>query len=427
MFDRRRQFDAGQPPSPPPPIATIPNSHSPSPSVVSVDRSSNSTPHIRRSPPNALPMYSYYDRYRQEHPPINQHHHTGYLYAPPPFDPRYDHHSHPHYQHHLPPPDASGHHYSPSGLPTHYIPGPMPHPPPPPPPQATQPHPSSAGYGHHYPMPGQPPVAIVHTSDANTKLTDGIRRRCFNCCTTDTSTWRRSNLSPGKVVSLISYQRILFILKYRFLCFQLCNKCGLFERTHSRPRPEQFPHKRGALAASSLRGRTPPAGPASVTQLPPLAAATAGGPYQYHHGSLTPLNAPTTDYASHMHQHQHPHPNTLPGLQSWHGNTSVGSASSAASATNGQTSNVGSNGTAEPPLLSRRNLDSPRISSSSSSGGGLGGRPPFDDRLSSNAADPHARSRPPSPPLSLSRSSTANPHHQQLDSHTPPPSRDPQA
>ncbi|KAJ7772330.1 hypothetical protein B0H16DRAFT_1513120 [Mycena metata] len=49
----------------------------------------------------------------------------------------------------------------------------------------------------------------------------------------DTSTWRRSNLNPGKV---------------------LCNKRGLFERSHSRPRPELFPqHKRGPLAATTLR------------------------------------------------------------------------------------------------------------------------------------------------------------------------------
>ncbi|KAJ7779810.1 hypothetical protein B0H16DRAFT_1300082 [Mycena metata] len=75
-------------------------------------------------------------------------------------------------------------------------------------------------------------IAVMHTDDAATKLSDRVRRRCFNCCTTETSTWRRSNLSPGKV---------------------LCNKCGLFERTHSRPRPEQFPHKRGPLASSTLR------------------------------------------------------------------------------------------------------------------------------------------------------------------------------
>ncbi|KAJ7474994.1 hypothetical protein FB451DRAFT_1558187 [Mycena latifolia] len=37
---------------------------------------------------------------------------------------------------------------------------------------------------------------VVHTDDAATKLSDRVRRRCFNCCTAETSTWRRSNLSP---------------------------------------------------------------------------------------------------------------------------------------------------------------------------------------------------------------------------------------
>ncbi|KAJ7079522.1 hypothetical protein C8R44DRAFT_91192 [Mycena epipterygia] len=73
---------------------------------------------------------------------------------------------------------------------------------------------------------------------AATKLAARVPRRCFNCCTTDTSTWRRSNLSPGKV---------------------LCNKCGLFECTHSCPRHEQFPHKRGPLASSTFRSGSPPA------------------------------------------------------------------------------------------------------------------------------------------------------------------------
>ncbi|KAJ7902226.1 hypothetical protein B0H13DRAFT_2027132, partial [Mycena leptocephala] len=44
-------------------------------------------------------------------------------------------------------------------------------------------------------------IQVVYTDDAATKLSDRVRRRCFNCCTTDTSTWRRSNLSPGKLVS----------------------------------------------------------------------------------------------------------------------------------------------------------------------------------------------------------------------------------
>lgn len=41
---------------------------------------------------------------------------------------------------------------------------------------------------------------IMFTDDASTKLSDRVRRKCFNCSTTDTSTWRRSSLNPGKVV-----------------------------------------------------------------------------------------------------------------------------------------------------------------------------------------------------------------------------------
>ncbi|KAH8835996.1 hypothetical protein DL96DRAFT_1455338, partial [Flagelloscypha sp. PMI_526] len=47
-------------------------------------------------------------------------------------------------------------------------------------------------------------------------LSAAIRRRCYNCHETQTATWRRSTVYPGKV---------------------LCNKCGLFERTHHKPRP----------------------------------------------------------------------------------------------------------------------------------------------------------------------------------------------
>lgn len=59
------------------------------------------------------------------------------------------------------------------------------------------------------PYPGGPinsNVPVVYTEDAATKLSDRVRRRCFNCCTTDTSTWRRSNLSPGKVVCFCEFE-----------------------------------------------------------------------------------------------------------------------------------------------------------------------------------------------------------------------------
>jgi len=64
---------------------------------------------------------------------------------------------------------------------------------------------------------------IFYTEDANVKLTYRMRRQCFNCKATETSTWRRSLLSLGKM---------------------LCNKCGLFERTHFIPRPEKFPRRK---------------------------------------------------------------------------------------------------------------------------------------------------------------------------------------
>ncbi|KAJ8694581.1 hypothetical protein PTI98_007241 [Pleurotus ostreatus] len=57
----------------------------------------------------------------------------------------------------------------------------------------------------------QPPIHqdIKHTSNSNTKVTDLVRRRCFNCSATQASAWRRSIINPGKI---------------------LCNKCGLRER-----------------------------------------------------------------------------------------------------------------------------------------------------------------------------------------------------
>lgn len=44
---------------------------------------------------------------------------------------------------------------------------------------------------------------VIHTDDAATKLSDRVRRKCYNCRTTDTSTWRRSSLTPGKVVRAV--------------------------------------------------------------------------------------------------------------------------------------------------------------------------------------------------------------------------------
>ena len=173
-----------------------------------------------------------------------------------------------------------------------------------------------------------------------------------------------------------------------FFFFQLCNKCGLFERTHSRPRPEQFPHKRGPLAVSVSRGRTPPG-----NHLPPISNNQPG--YQYHHTQLTPLN--TGEY----------HQNPLPGLQSWQNNSANSTSSNNLNnGTSGQPQNGSNNRGASPPepqsvsnnggggsasanmgplLMPRRQLgDSPKASASDSSTSRSGRT--FDEPLSSNSA-----------------------------------------
>ncbi|GLB43177.1 putative GATA zinc finger [Lyophyllum shimeji] len=272
---RHYEYDHRHRPSPPP-ISTL--THSPTPSVSSLDRSSVSTPPVRRSPPHGMPAppppppHLYASPYPPDPAMMNRHFrpdhphlHHGYMYAPPP----------PHPYPHDPQqdmPQGSPYHGS-AAIPPHMVPM-----------RADHHHPHHA-YGappppapsHAHAYPGQQAgLAIVHTDDAATKLSDRVRRRCFNCCTTDTSTWRRSNLSPGKV---------------------LCNKCGLFERTHSRPRPEQFPHKRGPLSTSTLRARTPPQ-TQTQTQLPPISTPTTS--FHYSH----PPPPPPPHHL--VHQHQHP-------------------------------------------------------------------------------------------------------------------------
>ena len=90
------------------------------------------------------------------------------------------------------------------------------------------------------PLSGPGGDEICYTEEANTKISNRLRRRCFNCKATETSTWRRSVLSPGK---LVGYQGYLTERVY-LIHSQLCNKCGLFERTHAIPRPKKFPRRR---------------------------------------------------------------------------------------------------------------------------------------------------------------------------------------
>ncbi|KAF8076767.1 hypothetical protein FPV67DRAFT_1605187 [Lyophyllum atratum] len=77
-------------------------------------------------------------------------------------------------------------------------------------------------------------LPVQHTDDAASKETQYLRRRCFNCHTTEPPSWRRSTLNPGKIV---------------------CNKCGLYERTHLRPRPLRFDELRAGNKARSNKSK----------------------------------------------------------------------------------------------------------------------------------------------------------------------------
>ncbi|KAI1785148.1 hypothetical protein LXA43DRAFT_900367 [Ganoderma leucocontextum] len=122
---------------------------------------------------------------------------------------------HPHPAHALPMSQAPPYPYQPNGAMSRYPDDSQP---------GYPPHPASARNIRPTMVAAQPyPGPANYIDDASTKLSDRIRRKCYNCRTTDTSTWRQSSLTPGKV---------------------LCNKCGLFERTHSRPRSVQPSHKR---------------------------------------------------------------------------------------------------------------------------------------------------------------------------------------
>ncbi|KAM5544356.1 hypothetical protein V8D89_002016 [Ganoderma adspersum] len=81
---------------------------------------------------------------------------------------------------------------------------------------------SSPAWQQIWPTDTAPPYPVqaiptIYIDDAATKQSDYIHRRCHNCRMTDATVWRRSTLTPGKVA---------------------CNKCGIYERTHERPRPE---------------------------------------------------------------------------------------------------------------------------------------------------------------------------------------------
>ncbi|WWC89589.1 uncharacterized protein L201_004514 [Kwoniella dendrophila CBS 6074] len=85
---------------------------------------------------------------------------------------------------------------------------------------------------------------ITYTTDCEVKQSSEVKRMCFNCTNKSPPSWRKSLLHPGKI---------------------LCNKCGIFERTHHKPRPPQNDDQKlrkqtpipGSITTTSYRREVP--------------------------------------------------------------------------------------------------------------------------------------------------------------------------
>ncbi len=201
--DERAQYEhPGSHPSPPP-IATLHSSPAPSAENSSLTSPSppvrfcSSVPETQylTGPMVQLSQPGYYQGSAQNGPGM---HPGSYTYAPAP---------HARY----PADPASAHqmqsHYPPS---SHYQPQ-----------QSAQVSTRSIRptFVPSHPLPQQP-AYIVHTDDAATKLNDRVRRKCYNCRTTDTSTWRRSSLAPGKVVGFSTFSHSMHTHIDRYTALQ---------------------------------------------------------------------------------------------------------------------------------------------------------------------------------------------------------------
>lgn len=83
---------------------------------------------------------------------------------------------------------------------------------------------------------------LLFTDAADAKTTDKLKRMCFTCRGIDPPSWRRSTLYMEKI---------------------LCNRCGIFERAHGKPRPTDpaqlgYPPLPEKSRAGKQNGRKPP-------------------------------------------------------------------------------------------------------------------------------------------------------------------------
>ena len=84
---------------------------------------------------------------------------------------------------------------------------------------------------------------ISYTDEANSKISNRLRRRCFNCRAIETSTWRRSVLSPGK---LVGHQGYLIERSVLPLSFAAMQQVWTLRAHACHPTPEEIPPKADA-------------------------------------------------------------------------------------------------------------------------------------------------------------------------------------
>jgi hypothetical protein len=140
-------------------------------------------------------------------------------------------------------------------------------------------------------------LPVQHTDDAASKETQYLRRRCYNCHTTEPPSWRRSTLTPGKIV---------------------CNKCGLYERTHLRPRPLRFDELRAGNKARK-QSKASAAGSPNPSVSPKQGKMVKKEPREYGPGAL--MRRSSVSSSSSVHSGS--------GASDWDDNVSIYSSGSA--------------------------------------------------------------------------------------------------
>ncbi|EJU00346.1 hypothetical protein DACRYDRAFT_117353 [Dacryopinax primogenitus] len=111
------------------------------------------------------------------------------------------------------------------------------------------------------------PARIQYTDNATDKETSWLKRQCHVCGATSPPGWRKSVLKVGKIV---------------------CNACGLYEKTHHRPRPTRLSdesrngvHRRVSATSATIAPGGDSPSRASFSVSPNLSRAPSDNRVQY--------------------------------------------------------------------------------------------------------------------------------------------------